>query len=467
MVDEAVRKAEAQHARARGEAVDHARDLGAGAADHRAFLQGHDELVAGGELGDQLGVERLDEAHVGQGGVERLGDFARHPKQAAEGEQGDAAAVAHDLPLADRQGAHLRLRHGTVATTARVAHRARAGVLHRGVEHLAALVLVGGRHHHQVGDTGQEGEVEGAVVGRAVGAHQAAAVDREHDRKVLQRDVVDELVVGALQEGRVDRHHRHEAFAGQACGEGHRVLLGDADVEVTLGELLREAHQAGALAHCRGDADDAWVGLGHVAQPVAEHLGVGELATALAGLDAGGVIELGDAVVEHRVGLGELVALALAGDHVEELRPLELAEVLQRGDERVEVVAVDRAVVMKAELLEQRAWPDHALGVLLDLAREFGHWRRHAQHLLADTARGVVGRARHHAGEDLGERPDRWRDRHLVVVEDHQQVEVLHVAGVVERLEGHAGRHRAVTDHRDRVAVLGTRARRDRHAERR
>jgi hypothetical protein len=50
----------------------------------------------------------------------------------------------------------------------------------------------------------------------------------------------------------------------------------------------------------------------HVAQPVAEDLGVGELAAALAACDAGGVVELRDAVVEDRVGLGELVALALA-----------------------------------------------------------------------------------------------------------------------------------------------------------
>ena len=78
-------------------------------------------------------------------------------------------------------------------------------------------------------------ERSSAVVGRAVGADQAAAVDRKHDRQVLQRDVVDELVVGALKEGRVDRHHRHEALAGQPGGEGDRVLLGDADVEVALG----------------------------------------------------------------------------------------------------------------------------------------------------------------------------------------------------------------------------------------
>ena len=75
-------------------------------------------------------------------------------------------------------------------------------------------------------------------MGGAVAADEAGAVEREHHRQVLQRDVVDQLVVAALQEGRVDRHHRLQALAGQAGGEGDRVLLGDRDVEVALRKAL-------------------------------------------------------------------------------------------------------------------------------------------------------------------------------------------------------------------------------------
>ena len=44
---------------------------------------------------------------------------------------------------------------------------------------------------------------------------------REAHRQVLDRDVVHDLVVGALQEGRIDRAERLEAFGRQAGGEGH------------------------------------------------------------------------------------------------------------------------------------------------------------------------------------------------------------------------------------------------------
>jgi hypothetical protein len=72
--------------------------------------------------------------------------------------------------------------------------------------------------------------------------------------------------------------------------------------------------------------------------------------------------------------------------------PLSFAQVLQRRDQRVEVVAVDRADVVEAEFLEQRARRDHALDVLLGAVGQFEQRTANAEHLLAGAlARGVEG----------------------------------------------------------------------------
>ena len=63
------------------------------------------------------------------------------------------------------------------------------------------------------------------------------------------------------------------------------------------------------------------------------------------------------------------------------------------------------------------------------------------------------------------ERTHGLRDRHVVVVQDHEQVG-LHGAGVVQRFECHACRHRAVANHRDDPPPFALALRRDRHAER-
>ena len=81
-------------------------------------------------------------------------------------------------------------------------------------------------------------------MGRAVVADQARPVHREDDVELLQADVVDQLVVGALEEGRVDRADRLRSLDREAGGEQDRVLLGDPDVVVALGDLVGELLQA-------------------------------------------------------------------------------------------------------------------------------------------------------------------------------------------------------------------------------
>jgi hypothetical protein len=164
-------------------------------------------------------------------------------------------------------------------------------------------------------------------------------------------------------------------FAGQAGGEGDGVLFGNADIEITVGVFGREAHHAGTFTHGRRNADESGISFGHVAQPVAKDLGVGQLGRAFGRLYAIAGGEFADTVIEDGVVLGQLVTLALLGDDVEELRALQLLQVFQCRDQGIEIVAVDRAVVMEAEFLEQRAGSDHALDVLFGAAGQFEQGR--------------------------------------------------------------------------------------------
>ena len=293
-------------------------------------------------------------------------------------------------------------------------------------------------------------------MGGTVSPDQAGAVQREKHRQVLQRHVMDQLVVAALQKGRIDRHHRLQTLAGQAGGKGHGMLFSDAHVVVARRKPLFKLDQARAFAHGRGDAHQALVGRGHVAYPLPEDLGEGGLGRRGRLGQANRRVELGRPVVVDRVGLGQLVAKALFGHHMQELRALAVTQVFQCRDQRVQVMAIDRADIGEAQFLEDRARRNHALGVLFKAPREFIQ-RRVAQHALRALASGGVGAAAEQAGQVLVQRAYRGADRHVVVVEHHQQVgrpHAMRAAAVVERLEGHATGERAVTDHRHRAAVF-------------
>ena len=166
-----------------------------------------------------------------------------------------------------------------------------------------------------------------------------------------------------------------------------------------------------------------------------------------------------------RRGLGLRIALALLRDGVNQDRPglLCLAHVAQDRQKVVQVVAVDRAQIVKAQLLEQRPAGQHAAGILLrpprralDAAREaLGHPRPQ----LPQRQKAARG----HQPRQIGaHRPHRRRDRHVVVVQHHDQPRMPR-AGVVHRLIRHAGTHRAVADHGDDVTLVALQVARHRH----
>ena len=52
-------------------------------------------------------------------------------------------------------------------------------------------------------------------MGRTIGADQTGSIDRETHRQFLNGDIVHDLIVAALQKGRVDRGEGFVALGGQ------------------------------------------------------------------------------------------------------------------------------------------------------------------------------------------------------------------------------------------------------------
>ena len=149
---------------------------------------------------------------------------------------------------------------------------------------------------------------------------------------------------------------------------------------------------------------------------------------------------------------------------MQELRAVEVAHIAQGGEQGGQGVAVDGADVVPAQFLEQGAGYQHALGVFLDLARDFPGAGQAREDLLAALAHAGVGAAGDDLGQVVGQAADILGDRHVVVVEDHQHVGA-NVGGVVQRLEGHAGGQCAVADHRHALALLALQTGGDGHAQ--
>ena len=159
------------------------------------------------------------------------------------------------------------------------------------------LGLVGRRHHDEARQAAEIGDVERARMRRTVGADEPGAVHREAHRQALDRDIVHDLVVGALQEGRIDDGERLVAFGRQAGAERHAVLLGDADIEGTVGEFLAEVIEPGATRHRGRNRHDLGILARFLDEALGEHLGVLRRVRFRLRLHAGDDVELDHAVI--------------------------------------------------------------------------------------------------------------------------------------------------------------------------
>ena len=89
----------------------------------------------------------------------------------------------------------------------------------------------------------------------AVSADNSRPVDGENDRELLQTYVRDNLVIGPLQEGGIDRHHRFHAAGRKSRRKSNSMLLGDSHIKKTVGVTGVETLQSHAVLHGSRNAD--------------------------------------------------------------------------------------------------------------------------------------------------------------------------------------------------------------------
>src|SRR5689334_16587494 len=147
----------------------------------------------------------------------------------------------------------------------------------------------------------------------------------------------------------------------------------------------------------------------------------------------------------------------LLSDAVNEPRATHLAHGGQRVDQLVDVVTIYRAEIAESELLEQDTGRKEGLHALLPFPHQrcnSGKRSRGGVDYGADCrANAVVKRIALNRGEILRHRADVRRNRHLVVVQNDDEVPIRR-SRVVQSLVGETTRRRSVAEDGDDLEIL-------------
>ena len=114
-------------------------------------------------------------------------------------------------------------------------------------------------------DARQIGKVENALMRLAVASHQSRPVDCKNDRKILKTDIMENLVVGSLQEGRIHGNNRLQTARRKSRRKGDSVLLRNPDIEKSVRVHIVKSFQPCTVRHRRRDCHDLPVPLPELA----------------------------------------------------------------------------------------------------------------------------------------------------------------------------------------------------------
>ena len=227
-----------------------------------------------------------------------------------------------------------------------------------------------------------------------------------------------QLVVGALQKRAV---HTKDWLGARACkrgGKGHGVLLGNAHVDKLLAcrgaKLGCKAHDVGRGGR---DAHDLRIALDGGAERLARNIGIGARCglarVARAKFAAGCHIEGPHMMPVLGVALGWLKALALGGGDMQHDGMIDIAQLLQRIDQRLDIVTGVQVAIVEPQRAENVALTGAVAGAQLGQ--------------IAIEATVVFG------------------DGLVVIVDDDDQVAV-ELGGIVKALKRQAARKRTVAN---------------------
>ena len=93
----------------------------------------------------------------------------------------------------------------------------------------------------------------------AVVTDQTGAIHSQNDMQPHEADILNQHIVRALEKGRIHGKNGRQPLLCHTCTHSGGMLLGNAELKITLGKTPGKFGKTRSLLHCRGNSADGWI----------------------------------------------------------------------------------------------------------------------------------------------------------------------------------------------------------------
>ena len=280
-----------------------------------------------------------------------------------------------------------------------------------------------------------------------ISGNQPGPVNGKHNIQLHQIDIMNHLIIGALEKGGIDCHNRKHPLAGQSGSKSYCVFFCHANIKETLWNAVIEEIQTRTVFHGRGNRTK----FGNFCPQFREtHTKASRERVLWGDFWVGQMVQIKSryAVEFSRIFLGLFQTFSFLGDYMEKDRSILLVQVREKADEFHYVVTVYRPDVLKAHLLKHRRVVNSTADKLFAFLQNFnkvitdsGNFFKSRLHLgFCMIVLGVGAQL----GQIVGHLSHVFGDGHLVVVEDND--EIVQRTYIIHALVDHAAGKGTITD---------------------
>ena len=167
-------------------------------------------------------------------------------------------------------------------------------------------------------------------------------------------------------------------------------------------------------------------------------------------------------MVLDRSGFRDGPACAFLGNNVKNRGCGVVLNLFQGVDQAIQMVTINRANVVEAQLMKQKSWDHKGLHGINHVFADFDEARtdvrNREQHRLDFLLKSVVDLSRHDPIEISRNGADIGRDRHFIVIQDDQQFP-LQMTCLIDSFKSDTSREASIADDGDDMRSLPARSR--------